>query len=271
MTGASTLTLGSGLTLSYLEQGERSGPTLVLLPGPTDSSLSYKPVLDLISPKIRTIAVSQRGHGDSDKPLSGYRVENFATDLVELLDVLKIERAVLVGHSGSCFTARRMAIDQPDRIAGLVLESSPTTLREEADLKRFVRSVVSNLTDPIDTDFVRSFTIDTSSGEIGPEFLDEMIDEQIKVPAHVWREMFAELIHYDDIDELGRIVAPTLLIWGDADGVVGREMQEVLQKQIARSELVTYPGAGHTPRWEDPSRFASDVTAFVRRCFPPQP
>lgn len=267
MTGASTHTLGSGLTLSFVEQGDRSGPALVLLPGPTDSWLSYKPILDLIPPAIRTIAVSQRGHGDSDKPDNGYRVANFAADVGELLDALNVERAVLTGHSGSCFTARRVAINQPKRVAGLVLESSPTTLRGEAGLKRFVRSVISNLTDPIDADFVRSFTIDTSSDEIGPEFLNQMVAEQMKVPAHVWREMFAELIQYDDIAELNRINAPTLLIWGDADSLVGRKMQDELVARIARTELIVYPGVGHTPRWEDPNRFAKEVTTFVKRCF----
>ena len=105
----STVTLGSGLTLSYAEQGDRSGPTLVLLPGPTDSWLSYQPALERIPPSIRTIAVSQRGHGDSDKPATGYRVEDFAADVVPLLDALRIERAVLAGHSGSCLVKNDVA------------------------------------------------------------------------------------------------------------------------------------------------------------------
>ena len=45
--------------------------------------------------------------------------------------------------------------------------------------------------------------------------------EVLKVPAHVWREMFAALVQYDDGPELARIAAPVLLIWGDHDGVVG--------------------------------------------------
>lgn len=265
MTGASTLTLGSGLTLSCLDQGEHSGPVLVLLPGPTDSWRSYRPILDPIPLSIRTIAVSQRGHGDSDKPDAGYRVEDFAGDVLHLLDALNIERAVLAAHSGSCFVARCVAINHPERIAGLVLEASPTTLHGNAKLQRFVRSVISNLTDPIDVDFVRSFTIDTSSSDIEPEFLDQMIAEQMKLPAHVWREMFTELMQYADIADLGRIVAPTLLIWGEADGLIKREMQEQLVERIPRAELIIYPGVGHTPRWEDPIRFASDVTEFVER------
>ena len=264
----STVTLPRDLTLSYAEQGDRSAPALVLLPGPTDSWPSYEPVLDALPPSIRTIAVSQRGHGDSDKPPSGYRVEDFAADAASLLDALGIERAVLAGHSGSCLVVRRVAIDRPERVAGLVLEASPTTLRGDAGFESFVHSVVSGLTDPIDPGFARSFVADTSSDEIGPEALDGFVAELLKVPARVWRETFSALLTYDDQAELGRIVAPTLLIWGSADRLVGREMQEQLAGLIPAGELVVYPGAGHTPRWEDSSRFAADVGAFVERLFP---
>lgn len=267
---ASTVTLGSGLTLSFMAQGDKSGPILVLLPGPTDSWRSYQSVLDRISRTIRTIAVSQRGHGDSDKPLTGYRVEDLAADVVPLLDALDIDRAVLAGHSGSCFIARRVAIDQSERVAGLVLEASPTTLQGDAGLKEFVKSIVSGLEDPIDPDFVRSFAIDTSSSEIGSELLDQMVSEQLKVPARVWREMFVGLLEYNDTAELERISAPTLLIWGDTDDLIKREMQEKLVERISYANLVVYPGAGHTPRWENPIRFASDMATFVERCFSPK-
>ena len=68
----------------------------------------------------RTIAVSQRGHGESGKPEMGYRSRTSLQTWCHLLDALSIERAVLVGHSGSCLVARRVALDHPDRVAGAV-------------------------------------------------------------------------------------------------------------------------------------------------------
>jgi non-heme chloroperoxidase len=267
----STVTLRSGPTLSYVAQGDRSGHGLVLLPGPTDSWWSYQSVLERIPLSIRTIAVSQRGHGDSDKPATGYRVEDFATDVVLLLDALRVERAVLAGHSGSCLVARRVAIDVPERVAGLVLEASPTTLYGDARLEEFVESIVRGLKDPIDPDFARSVLVDTSSDGVATEVLDQLVGELLKVPTRVWQEMFASLLQYDDMAELARITAPTLLIWGDADELVGREMQEQLAGRMSRAHLVVYPGVGHTPRWENPSSFASDVAAFVERSLPARP
>ena len=263
MTTAESVTLASGLRLSCAEHGARSPVTVVLWPGPTDSWRSYAPVLDRLPPEVRAIAVSPRGHGDSDKPPAGYRIEDFAQDAIELLDALEIDRAVLAGHSGSCLVARRVALDHPARVAGLVLEASPTSLRRDPDLERFVSEVIGALADPIDPEFARSFVADTSSDNVTPAALDELVDDVREVPARVWREMFSALLEYDDIGELGRIDAPTLLIWGDGDELVPRAMQDALVAAIPNAGLTVYAGAGHTPRWEDPQRFADELARFV--------
>jgi pimeloyl-ACP methyl ester carboxylesterase len=261
----STVTLGNGLTLSYAAQG--AGRDVVLLPGPTDSWRSYQLVLNQLPASLRVVALSQRGHGDSEKPATGYRVIDFASDVVQLLDELGIERAVLVGHSGSCLVARRVALDRPDRVPGLILEASPTTLADDARLRGFVESVVSGLEDPIGPDFARDVVVDTSSDALTPALLDELAAELLKVPARVWNEMFADLLTYDDLADLGRMIAPTLLLWGDADALVSRDMQDQLVNRIPGAELRVYPKLGHTPRWEDPARVAADITAFCARVF----
>lgn len=263
MLSAATATLESGLRLSYAECGANSGPAVLLLPGPTDSWRSYEPVLARLPHWIRAIAVSPRGHGDSDKPDSGYAVADFADDALELLDALEIDRAVLVGHSGSCLVARRVALDHPDRVVGLVLEASPTSLGTVAEVVDYVNSVVLNLADPIDPDFARSFVAETSSKNVAPEVVDALAEDVLKVPARVWRAMFSRLLEYDDTAELTEIDAPTLLIWGDGDVLVSREMQRVLADRIPAAELIVYSAVGHTPRWDDPQRFSEDLAAFV--------
>lgn len=271
MAPASMVTLRNGVKLSAVMLGDPTGPTAVLLPGPTDSWRSYESVLIRLPASLHVIAASQRGHGDSDKPASGYRVEDFAADVPLLLDALGIERAVLAGHSGSCLVARRVAIDHPGRVAGLLLEASPTTLRGNAELEALVQSLVSGLHDPLDTAFARSFVADTSTGQLAPELVDQLAAEVMKVPARVWKEMFSGLLAYDDLTEVAQITAPTLLVWGDADVLVRRDMQSVLAARIPGARLVVYHGAGHTPRWEDPTRFAADLASFVERALPPRP
>jgi non-heme chloroperoxidase len=261
----SRVTLASGLTLSYADQGDALDPALLLLPGPTDSWRSYQPVLDRLPRDIRAVSVSQRGHGDSDKPDTGYRVQDFAADAVLLLDALGLDRVVVAGHSGSCLVARKLALGHPDRVVGLFLEASPTTLRNDPQLVEFVDSVVSKLEDPISPDLVRSFIAQTSRAGIRSELVDLLVEEVLKAPAHVWRQTFAALLDYDDTNELAHIESPTLLVWGSADGLVPRDVQEQLARSIPDANLRVYQGLGHTPRWEDPVRFGTDLSAFVRR------
>lgn len=261
----SRVSLASGLTLSYGEKGEAADAVVLLLPGPTDSWRSYQSVLDLLPYELHAIAVSQRGHGESDKPDTGYAVEDFAVDVISLLDAFAIERAVLAGHSGSCLVARRVALDHPDRVAGLILEASPTTLRDDPRLLSFLESVVSNLHDPISRDFARSFVADTSSQNVTPAMVNLLTEEVLKVPARVWRETFSGLMQYDDMSELPLMRAPTLLVWGDADALVSRDMQDRLARVIPAADLLIYHGVGHTPRWDDPERFSSDLATFTRR------
>lgn len=254
--------LPSGLRLSYTRQGPDASPALVCLPGPTDSWRSYAPVLAALPPHTPAVAVSLRGHGDSDRPPQGYAVADLASDVVPFLDVLAIDRAVLVGHSGSCLVARRVALDTPSRVAGLVLEASPSSLVGNAALHDFVVDVVEGLTDPIDRNFLESWVTDTSTAALEPSTRDSLVAEAAKVPARVWRELFASLGQVDDRAEIAALDLPTLLVWGSTDPLVPLTMQEELSA-LLRAQLVTYDGCGHTPRWEAPERFAGDTAAFT--------
>jgi len=128
-----------------------------------------------------------------------------------------------------------------------------------------VESTVSQLVDPISPDFARSFVTATSSDDLRPDLLDLLTDDLVKVPARVWTETFAQLLRYDDTAELSLIDVPTLLVWGDRDTLVSRGAQDYLVHVLPDAQLLVYPGAGHTPRWDDPVRFSRDIATFARR------
>jgi pimeloyl-ACP methyl ester carboxylesterase len=261
----STVRLDSGLTLSFRSQGETGAPAVVFLPGPTDSWRSYRGVLDATPSDLHAVAMSLRGHGDSDKPTAGFTIEDLSSDVVPFLDALGLDRATLVGHSGSCLIARRIAVQAPGRVSGLVLESSPSSLRNDPTLREFVDTVVSELDEFLSDDDARAFITNTATDGLPDDLVDTLVEELQKVPARVWREVFASLLDVDDRADLSRIECPTLLVWGDADPLVPRSMQAELEQLLPRCELRVYPGVGHTPRWEQPERFAGDVAAFARR------
>jgi pimeloyl-ACP methyl ester carboxylesterase len=92
-----------------------------------------------------------------------------------------------------------------------------------------------------------------------------VLSDTMKVPAHVWKSGFAEVIQADHTAELPRIAAPTLLIWGDRDSIVGRSRQDELMAGITGAERIVYRGVGHSPHWEEPARFAADLADFILR------
>ena len=91
--------LSNGVTLHYASQGPRTGPAVIMIHGYSDSWFSFSRVLPLLPPELRVIAPDMRGHGDSERPLSGYRIADMADDVIRLMDALNIPKAVLIGHS----------------------------------------------------------------------------------------------------------------------------------------------------------------------------
>jgi non-heme chloroperoxidase len=90
------------------------------------------------------------------------------------------------------------------------------------------------------------------------------VAQSLKAPARVWRSALEGLLGFDDAADLGRIVAPTLLLWGERDGLFSREEQERLAAAIPGARLQVVPEAGHSPHLERPERVADDLDAFMR-------
>jgi pimeloyl-ACP methyl ester carboxylesterase len=146
---------------------------------------------------------------------------------------------------------------------GLILAGSPLTLRDKPSVLELWDSTISKLEDPIDPRFVRGFMTTQLGRRVPQAFLKTMLRENLKVPARVWKATLKGLLEDDSSEELHKIKARTLIVWGDKDGIVPRSDQETLLEQIADSRLVVYPGAGHALYWEEPARFASDIAAFI--------
>jgi len=267
MLAPTKVALSTQVALSLVDLGDRrSRDVLVLLPGLGDSWRSYEAVLPHLPSSIRTIAISQRGHGDSDKPQTHYSIRDFEADLQGLLDALGVRRAVIAGHSSASIVARRFALDHPERVAGLVLEGSFVNL---AGVPDEVKAKFAALTDPIPREFARDFNAGTFLHPPPASFVDAMVDESLKAPARVWRESFASLVEYDDARALPALATPTLIVWGELDGIIDRRATEALARSIHFSKLLAYGNVGHTPHWEVPERFARDVVAFIEQCRAP--
>jgi pimeloyl-ACP methyl ester carboxylesterase len=255
--------LSTGVTLEYVEQGDPSRIPVVMLHGFTDSWHSFAPVLPHLPTSMHALALTQRGHGDADRSATGYRTRDFAADVAAFLEALDLGAAIVVGHSMGSTNALRFAMDHPHRTRGLMLVGAFATYRNSPVVAELWNSGVAGLTDPIDAGFVREFQESTLAQPAAPEVVDTAVRESLKVPARVWRAALAGCLEDDFAQEMAAIVAPTLVLWGDRDALIPRSDQQALLKAIADSRLVVHEGAGHAPHWEEPARFAAQISAFV--------
>ena len=90
--------------------------------------LSHSLVVALLFALVGVFAVTQRGHGNSSKPETGYAPADFARDVAAFLDAVGLDSAIVVGHSMGSVVAQRFAIDHPARVRALVLEESAVVI-----------------------------------------------------------------------------------------------------------------------------------------------
>jgi pimeloyl-ACP methyl ester carboxylesterase len=155
--------------------------------------------------------------------------------------------------------AQRFAVDNPGRTLGLALLGSPRSLRGRRP--RFA-DVLATLEDPIDPAFVQELSEGMVGREVPEGVMAALCEENLKVPARVWRDAFEGLLAADPPLDTGRISAPTLIVWGARDSLLPRADQEAMAAEMPGARLVIYADVGHLPVIEAPERVAADLTAL---------
>jgi pimeloyl-ACP methyl ester carboxylesterase len=127
----------NGIRMGYYEAGPKTDkPPVVLCHGWPELAFSWRHQIRALSEAgIRVIAPDQRGYGATDRPepVEAYDIEHLTGDLVGLLDHLKIEKAIFVGHDWGGFVVWQMPLRHLDRVAGVVGVNTPHTARPPAD------------------------------------------------------------------------------------------------------------------------------------------
>src|ERR1700754_38152 len=127
----------NGIRMGYYEAGPKTDtPPMVLCHGWPELAFSWRHQIKALSEAgIRVIAPDQRGYGASDRPepVEDYDLEHLTGDLVGLLDHLKIDKAIFVGHDWGGFVVWQMAMRHPGRVAGVVGVNTPHFPRAPID------------------------------------------------------------------------------------------------------------------------------------------
>ncbi|MFB0958953.1 MAG: alpha/beta hydrolase [Clostridiaceae bacterium] len=260
---AVSIELPNKVKISCFERGSWEGVPMILLHGLGDSWHIFELLMQDLPQSIHAFALSQRGHGDSSRPNSGYDTGDFQGDLEMVMDALNLEKAVILGASSGGFPARSFALSHPDRTLALILLGAPATLQSNPAAQEVWESTLSKLTDPVERDFAERFLLSTLSKPIAQDFQEMLLRENLKVPARVWRDTMEGMMKEAFPGGLSKISSPTLIIRGDQDRLLTRSSQEELAKVIPGSRLVVLKDAGHLLYCEDPRGAATAIARFI--------
>jgi pimeloyl-ACP methyl ester carboxylesterase len=109
----------NGIRLHYLDWGGK-GPTLIFLTGMGASAYIFNKFAPRFNDRFRVLALTRRGHGDSDAPETGYDADTLTEDIRQFMDCLNIEKASLVGHSLAGVELTHFAATYPTRVEKLI-------------------------------------------------------------------------------------------------------------------------------------------------------
>jgi pimeloyl-ACP methyl ester carboxylesterase len=237
-----------GYRTAYRQWGATdSNEAVVLLHGITSSSLSWIRVApDLAHDGTRVIAVDLKGHGDSGRPASGYRLEDQADEVVALCSRLGLRSILLMGHSWGGVISLIIGARNVVPLHHVVLEDPAINVRSgDADQRRQVVEM-----------YVSSVGLSREEAEarvratVAPGWTEQdilgKVDASVKgSPASV-RAVFDENGAWDYVDRLADLRVPTLLIRADvANGGIVSEAVVAAAQRNPLVQVVTVPGADH--------------------------
>ena len=266
---AYNLTVPAKGRLRYVEapsSGERSRGTLVLLHAFPLNARMWESQLQLAAHGWRVIAPHYRGFdgGTSDPPASS--VDEYAGDVIDLLDALHVEDAIIGGLSIGGYVAFAILRRAPRYVRGLILADT----RSQADTPEGVAGRTRML---------------QTLGEKGPgAVVDEMLPKLLGATTRATQPDLADRVRAlalsnppeaiagairalmtrpDSTPLLSTIHCPTLIVVGDEDTLTVPALSEEMHRAVAGSELKVIAGAGHLSSLEQPEAFNSILSRFL--------
>jgi pimeloyl-ACP methyl ester carboxylesterase len=271
-----------GRLVKYRIGGE--GPLVLLIHGMAGSATTWKQVMPALSERFTVLAPDLLGHGDSDKSKGDYSLGAMASTLRDLIVALGYKRATVVGQSYGGGIALQFAYQYPERCERLVLVNA-------GGLGSEVNPVLRLLTMPGSEALLLVATappVRRIVEMIGRIALRKKLDTATVIP-ELWRS-YTSLGNVEArraflrtlravIDRRGQAVSahdklhlaagmPTLIIWGEEDGIIPVEHAHAAHALIRGSWLEIIEGVGHYPHCEAPDRFVTALTEFIESTRP---
>jgi pimeloyl-ACP methyl ester carboxylesterase len=260
----------NGQKLYYEVHGK--GMPLVLIMGiGYDATLWGLHQIPAFSQEYQVIAFDNRDVGRSSKATGPYTIADMADDVAGLLDGLEVDRAHLLGISMGGLIAQEFALRHPTRLDKLVLTGTGTG----PGRARFDPTSIWSFVKQHDTGGL-TFAAQQFLWLFSTDFLQnhQAVDETLAllgsnpnpVSPEAYERQAAAYAQYDELDRVGQIGAPTLVLTGERDRLtppwIGRELAEAIPG--AKFRLVKGPGASHVLPLERPDDFNKIVLSFLK-------
>jgi len=252
----------NGIHINVRDRGTGK-PGLVFLHYWGGSSRTWDGVVSELSGRYRCIATDHRGWGESDAPDSGYRLTDLAEDAQGVIEAMKLDHYVVVGHSMGGKTAQLLASRRPIGLRGLVLIApsppSPTILSREQR-----EALLHAYDSPQSVAYVRDHILTTLP--LTEARRAQVIEDSLQGAPQAKRAWPTEIMLEDIRSQVSRITVPTLVISGAHDQVDTTErLRRELMPYIAGAQLKVLPGVGHLSMLESPWAVAQAIEQFVTR------
>lgn len=266
-----------------------SGPVLLLLHGMACDHTTWLPAIERLSRRYTVVAPDFLGHGQSDKPRGDYSIAGYANAMRDLLTVLGIDKATVVGHSLGGGVAMQFAYQYPERTQRLVLVApgglgpEVTPLIKAVTLPGFSR-VIGLVTAPL----VRQTTMALlrrlgawGQGPLGHPGAGDLREvagmlETLRDPA---ARRALQAVVRGCVDVRGQVVTmvdrayltqdlPLCVIWGVDDPIIPSLHTDTVREVAERARVELMDRCGHFPHKDRPDEFAATVEQFVESTQP---
>ena len=276
---------GCGVRLHAVVAGPEDGPPVVLLHGFPEFWYGWRHQIGpLAAAGFRVVALDQRGYGRSDKPtaVKDYALDLLAADVVAVLDHMAIPRAAVVGHDWGGIVGWWLAMTRPDRVSGLAVANAPhpavMRAKVEGSVSQLLKSwyvfaaQIPRLPEALGgwRDFgflIRSLTRSARPGTFTPADLAAYraawaapgeLTGMVKWYRAAFRHRPAPPAGG------GRVTVPALILWGNRDRFLDRDLADLSASFCADARVVRFPAATHWLFHEEPDRANAILLNFLR-------
>ena len=252
-----------GIRTRYLHAGERGKPPLILIHGTGGHAEAYTRNLIAHGEHFDTYAIDLVGHGWSDKPLAPYEIDVYVQHLRAVLDTLGFERAHLSGESLGGWVGARFALEYPDRVNRLVLNTTGGATLDLAVMERIKTLSTAAVENPSwDTIKARLEWLMADPAVVTNDLIAcrQAIYAQPAMRAampHILCLQEPDIRRRNNLTDAdwAAIRAPTLVLWTDKDPTAAVSVGQHIANLIPNARLEVMLRCGHWPQFEDAPRF----------------